>query len=166
MVRRSCMGAASSTCTPKPAAYAETVCVNQTDANSDVYCPTWAGGVGESSTQPAPGGRFPTFGGSGATTGSLLVQHGLDQPADRSWGDGIVNHGRPLATLRRETDCDPLRMGSRRLLRPGGTQPPSRASPASPTVRSWVAAVCPPIRSPPRSRGGKCECVAPQDCSA
>jgi hypothetical protein len=48
----------------------ETMRVNQTDANSDVYCPAWAGGVGESLTQPAPSGRFPMFGGSGATTGS------------------------------------------------------------------------------------------------
>ena len=39
-----------------------------TNASSPVYCPTWAGGVGKSVTRPAPIGRFPTFGGAGATT--------------------------------------------------------------------------------------------------
>lgn len=44
----------------------ETLHVNRTDAKSDVYCPTWAGGLGPSVTQRAPNGRFPTFGGNGA----------------------------------------------------------------------------------------------------
>ena len=42
----------------------ETMRVNKTDANSDVYCPTWAGGEGKGATQAAPNGRFPTFGES------------------------------------------------------------------------------------------------------
>lgn len=41
--------------------------VNMTNSSSPVYCPTWAGGVGPSSTKPAPSGRFPSFGGNGMT---------------------------------------------------------------------------------------------------
>jgi hypothetical protein len=42
--------------------------LNATDPASDVYCPTWGGGEGESVVQQAPNGRFPTFGGGGADT--------------------------------------------------------------------------------------------------
>eukprot|EP00038_Savillea_parva_P008482 m.177256 g.177256 ORF g.177256 m.177256 type:complete len:720 (-) comp14315_c0_seq1:22-2181(-) len=41
--------------------------VNMSNHTSPVFCPTWAGGVGQSVTKPAPAGRFPTFGGSGMT---------------------------------------------------------------------------------------------------
>jgi hypothetical protein len=43
----------------------ETVSVNQSDPTSNVYCPTWAGGEGDTVQQSAPSGRFPTFGGAG-----------------------------------------------------------------------------------------------------
>jgi hypothetical protein len=43
----------------------ETMRTNQSNSTSPVYCPTWAGGVGKGVTQPAPSGRFPTFGGNG-----------------------------------------------------------------------------------------------------
>eukprot|EP00039_Didymoeca_costata_P020170 m.340304 g.340304 ORF g.340304 m.340304 type:complete len:677 (+) comp19230_c0_seq1:26-2056(+) len=46
----------------------EDLAVNASNKSGPVYCPTWAGGVGTSSTRPAPDGRFPTFGGSGMTT--------------------------------------------------------------------------------------------------
>merc|ERR1711935_782794 len=41
--------------------------VNESDSTSDVYCPTWSGGAGAGVTQSPPSGRFPTFGGNGAT---------------------------------------------------------------------------------------------------
>ena len=41
----------------------EAVHTNKSNASSPVFCPTWAGGVGSSSTRPAPPGRFPSFGG-------------------------------------------------------------------------------------------------------
>jgi hypothetical protein len=47
---------------------AETQRTNASNSSSDVFCPTWAGGVGDSVTKPAPNGRFPTFGGDGAST--------------------------------------------------------------------------------------------------
>ena len=46
----------------------ETLSIDDRNASSPVYCPTWAGGAGKSVTQPAPMGRFPTFGGNGAST--------------------------------------------------------------------------------------------------
>jgi len=43
----------------------ESLSLNASNISSPVFCPTWAGGVGPSSTRPAPDGRFPSFGGNG-----------------------------------------------------------------------------------------------------
>jgi len=98
--------------------------LNATDPASDVYCPTWGGGEGESVVQQAPNGRFPTFGGGGADTSNNASEFNMgcvlfcvspslflalsrsfslsfvrclqvDQPADYRRADRNIHHSGP-----------------------------------------------------------------------
>ena len=147
----------------------ETHHVNESNATSPVYCPTWAGGVGNSSTQPAPVGRFPSFGGDGMTPtndpdqfneGWINVPHLHVGPTSSSLTvdlSGALPDGAVPTAIRYAwgvTDCCDLR------------------DPATYTHHGCIAN-CPIIGSNSRLPAnpfmakivdGKCECVAPQVC--
>jgi hypothetical protein len=150
---------ASSFCT-------EVLRVNRSNSTSDVYCPTWAGGVGMSSTRPAPDGRFPSFGGSGATTTSDPTQ----------FNEGWINL--PIAAGPTPTsitvDLAPLKGAVPTAVRYawGNVDCCDLTDPDIYSVHGCIAN-CPVMGSSglpanpfiAKIAASKCECVAPQVCS-
>ena len=145
----------------------ETLPVNKTDPQSDVYCPTWAGGAGEGVTQPAPAGgqRFPSFGGSGMTPDSNASEFNM------GWINLPIARGPTSTSI--TVDLRPL----------GGKAPTAVkyawgivdccdiTDPTTFTSKPCIAN-CPIMGSTglpanpfiARIEGGKCECIAPQVC--
>ena len=79
----------------------ETLHVDPDNRSSPVFCPEWAGGRGPGVTQPAPAGRFPTFGGSGATTQNDPAQFNM------GWIAVPITAGPSPSTI--TVDLSPLR---------------------------------------------------------
>merc|ERR1711924_236116 len=145
----------------------ETLHINESDTSSDVYCPTWSGGEGISVTQPAPSGRFPTFGGNGATPTSNASEFNM------GWINLPIAAGPTSSSITVDLsplkgsvptavkyawgiiDCCDLTDPTTFTSKPCIANCPIMGStglPANPFIAKIVA--------------GKCECVAPQDCSS
>ena len=144
---------------------AEVVSVNATNTSAPVYCPTWAGGQGESVTQPAPAGRFPTFGGSGATT--------ANDPADfnMGWINLPIAAGPTASSI--SVDLSPLKGAQPTAVRYawGIINCCDITDPDTFTSKPCIAN-CPIMGSSglpanpfiARIKDAKCECIAPQVC--
>ena len=140
--------------------------LNASNATSPVFCPSWAGGVGNSSTRPAPAGRFPSFGGDGSTTSNDPNQ----------FNEGWINL--PLAPGPTPSsiivDLAPLNGAVPTSVRYawGVTDCCDLTDPDTYTKHGCIAN-CPIISSSGLPANpfmaqiveGKCECVAPQVCS-
>jgi hypothetical protein len=145
----------------------ETLHTNESDSSSPVYCPTWAGGVGQSSTRPAPAGRFPTFGGNGATTDNDPNQF------NEGWINLPIGPGATPSSI--SVDLSPLNGAAPTAVKYawGIIDCCDLTDPATFTSRDCIAN-CPVMGSSgypanpfiAQITGGKCKCVAPQVCDA
>ena len=146
---------------------AETVRVNLTDATSDVFCPTWAGGAGRAATQAAPAGRFPTFSGGGGAPGSNASEFNM------GWINLPIAAGPTPQSI--TVDLAPLNGAAPTAVRYawGIVDCCDITDPSTFTSEPCIAN-CPIMGSTglpanpfiAKISGGKCECIAPQDCSA
>ena len=147
----------------------ETLHVNRTDPDpaSDVYCPAWAGGEGESVPQAAPWGRFPTFGGDGSVPTSDASKFNMGWinlpiaagPTDSSITvDLTALHGAAPTAVKYAwgiVDCCDLTDPTSFTSKPCIANCPVMGSSGLP-ANPFIAKI----------KGGKCECVAPQECSS
>jgi len=144
----------------------ETVSVNQSDKGSDVYCPAWAGGEGKAKLQPAPDGRFPTFGGSGAepiSNASEFNMGWINLPITSADASSITVDLTPLHGAKPTAvkyawgviDCCDLLDPTTFTSKPCIANCPVMSSSGLP-ANPFIAKI---------TGEGKCECVAPQQCS-
>ena len=139
--------------------------LNVSNASSPVYCPTWAGGVGTSSTRPAPAGRFPSFDGNGDAPISDPNQFNM------GWINLPLRAGpTPTSAI---VDLAPLRGSVPTAVRYAwGIVDCCDLSDPSLYSEHGCIANCPLVGSSglpanpfmARIEGGKCTCVAPQRC--
>jgi hypothetical protein len=147
----------------------ETMRTNKTNSSSPVFCPTWAGGVGSSSTRPAPSGRFPSFGGNGATPTSDPSQF------NEGWINLPISIGPGATPSSITVDLSPLNGAVPTSVRYawGIIDCCDLTDPATFTSKSCIAN-CPVMGSSglpanpfiAKITGGKCKCVPPQVCDA
>eukprot|EP01052_Picozoa_sp_SAG31_P009134 SAG31_NODE_474_length_15176_cov_7.362340_12_plen_385_part_00 len=145
----------------------ETMHVNESDPTSDVYCPTWSGGMGKSDTQPTPTGRFPTFNGSGATPISDATNFNM------GWINLPIKAGPNSASI--IVDLSPLDGAAPTAVKYawGIIDCCDLTDPATFTSKPCIAN-CPIMGSSglpanpfmAKIHNGRCQCVPPQECSA
>ena len=145
----------------------ESVPVNKSDPDSEIYCPTWAGGDGSTTLKPALNGRFPTFGGSGMEPTSNASEFNMGWvnlpiaagPSPSSVTVDLSPLGGKIPTAVKYAwgiiDCCDLLDPTTFTSKPCIANCPIMGSSGLP-ANPFIAQI----------KGGKCQCVAPQKCSS